>query len=387
MERDLETSRRLRDRLVDTLQNGGRVVSDAVAAAFRAVPREGFLPDHPLEEIYRDAVVVIKRSDDGVPTSSSSQPSIMATMLEQLAVEPGHSVLEIGTGSGYNAALLAHLVGEHGSVISVDLDPDLVAAARERLDRAGCAAVRVIAADGGHGHPELAPYDRIIVTAGAGDLPPAWRDQLKPDGRLVLPLSLAGPQRSIAFERDRDQLRSVSVHGCGFMPLQGAFATERMIAVLGPDRSTQLHHRGRVPVDAEALGRALAGPSVTLTSEVGLSGRDLYAGPVLWLALHDPAFAQVIGGPIGITLLGTDSLAGIARPAWTDDAAVSVTVHGYGPDGERLGRQLITGLADWDRAGRPATDDLRVVAHPPGTDVRGGAIIDLGHARLAIDWA
>ncbi len=387
MDPDPAASRALRHRLTDELRRLGRVSDPAVEAAFRAVPRELFLPGLALEQIYRDAVVVIKRSADGVPTSSSSQPSIMATMLDQLAVEPGQRVLEIGTGSGYNAALLADLVGESGSVVSVDLDQDLVAAARERLDRAGCSAVRVVCADGGHGWPDLAPYDRIIVTAGAADLPPAWQDQLAPGGRLVLPLSLSGAQRSIAFERQADRLVSVSVFGCGFMPLRGAFAAERLVAVLGSTAPAQLHHAGRIPFDAEALGQALAGPSVTLTSEIALNGRDLFGGPALWLALHDPACGQLLGGEIGVALIGEESLAGVARPTWSDDAATPVTVLGFGPEGEELARRLITHLADWDGAGRPTTEDLRIVAHPPEAAVTAAAIVDLSHARLAIDWA
>lgn len=106
----------LRDQLVDGLELAGHVSSQRVAAALRAVPRHVFVPGIEPERAYRDKAFPIKYDESGRPISSSSQPAIMARMLEQLDVQPGHRVLEIGTGSGYNAALLGHLVGETGAV-------------------------------------------------------------------------------------------------------------------------------------------------------------------------------------------------------------------------------------------------------------------------------
>ena len=116
----------------------------------------------------------------------------MAIMLEQLGLVPGHRVLEIGTGTGCNAALMACLVGEQGSVVTMDIDADLVARARENLAAAGYPDVTVLG-DGGFGAPGYAPYDRVIVTAGAWDLAPDWLAQLGPGGRLVLPLAARDP--------------------------------------------------------------------------------------------------------------------------------------------------------------------------------------------------
>src|SRR5262249_18254734 len=153
-----------------------------VEAAFRAVPRHHFLPDVPLDQAYRDQVVVTK-VDDGLPLSASSQPSFMAVMLEQLELEPGHRVLEIGAGTGYHAALLDRVVGEEGRVVRIDTDRDVAERARASLGRAGYSGVDVVCGDGGLGHAPGAPYDRMIVTVGAGDIPPALREQLGPDGR------------------------------------------------------------------------------------------------------------------------------------------------------------------------------------------------------------
>ncbi|MGH3885395.1 MAG: methyltransferase domain-containing protein [Pseudonocardiaceae bacterium] len=101
---------------------------------------------------------------------------------------PGHRVLEIGAGTGYNAALLAHLVGPAGKVTTVDIDSKVVRGARECLAAAGYRGVSVVCGDGEFGYSDHAPYDRIVVTAGAWDLPPAWVDQLAAGGRLVVPL-------------------------------------------------------------------------------------------------------------------------------------------------------------------------------------------------------
>src|SRR5581483_5459570 len=114
----------------------------------------------------------------------------MAIMLEQLQLKPGLRVLEIGAGTGYNAALMAHIVGETGQVITIDIDEDIVYNARLHLVTAGFERVQVICADGGAGYAHAAPYDRIILTVGASDITPAWRDQMKPNGRLLLPLTL-----------------------------------------------------------------------------------------------------------------------------------------------------------------------------------------------------
>jgi protein-L-isoaspartate(D-aspartate) O-methyltransferase len=214
----------LRQRLVQALRDEGAIRTEAVAAAMGGVPRHLFIPDAPIEAAYRNEAVRTK-VERGEAVSSASQPSIVAIMLEQLVVEPGDRVLEIGAGTGYNAALLAHLSGPGGQVISVDIDDDVVRSAQEHLATADAAGVRVERGDGAAGFAEGAPYDRIIVTAAAWDIAPAWREQLAPDGRLVLPLILAnGQHRSVAFRLEEDRLVSTSIRFCMFMPLRGALA-------------------------------------------------------------------------------------------------------------------------------------------------------------------
>ncbi len=113
-------------------------------------------------------------------------------MLDAFDVKPGMRALEIGAGSGYNAALLAHLVGDDGHVVTVDLEDFLVEKARRQLAAASFTQVQVVRGDGALGYPPSAPYDRIVATVGLPDIPPAWPEQLAPGGRIVAPLHMGG---------------------------------------------------------------------------------------------------------------------------------------------------------------------------------------------------
>jgi protein-L-isoaspartate(D-aspartate) O-methyltransferase len=205
--------------LVNALVRSGDIQTAAVEAAFRAVPRHLFLPGVALEAAYADRAVPIKIVG-GTTVSSASQPAMVALMLEQLAPRLGDNILEVGTGAGYNAALLATIAGPRGRVTTLDVDEDLVADARRNLAAAGFESVRVECADGAAGWPPAAPYDRIVVTAAAAEVAPAWRDQLRDGGRLVTPVDLNAAQCSIAFERRGDVLVARSAVGCFFVPMR-----------------------------------------------------------------------------------------------------------------------------------------------------------------------
>jgi protein-L-isoaspartate(D-aspartate) O-methyltransferase len=210
----------LRELYVDQLKRAGQIRSPLVEAAFRAVPRHLFVPGFPLETVYSDRAINVK------PGASSSQPTVIANMLELLQLEPGQRVLEIATGTGYNSALVAHIVGESGRVITVEIDEELAASARHHLETAGFSRVQVVRDDGGHGYRAGAPYDRIIVTTGAWDIAPAWSEQLREGGRLLVPLALLGPshQLAVCFEAVGDHLESISTYPCVFMMSQGSIA-------------------------------------------------------------------------------------------------------------------------------------------------------------------
>src|SRR5437868_1470793 len=179
----------LHQALVNKLKKDGTISTPSVEAAFRGVPRHLFLPGVSLDEVYRDQAIATKNLN-GMSISASSQPTIMAIMLELLELEPGQRVLEIGAGTGYNAALMAHIVGETGQVVTIDIDEDIVESAREHLAAAGFDRVQVVCGDGGLGYSAAAPFDRIILTVQAWDITPAWWEQLKPGGQLLLPLSV-----------------------------------------------------------------------------------------------------------------------------------------------------------------------------------------------------
>jgi protein-L-isoaspartate(D-aspartate) O-methyltransferase len=221
VERDLI----LREAMVSHLEATGVLHDATVRSALSAVPRHRFLPEMPLEDAYADRAIAIKSEGDAV-ISSISQPGMIVLMLELLEAARGENILEIGTGSGYNAALLATIVGSSGSVTTIDLDPDLAARARERLAAMGFANVRVVAADGASGGAQGARYDRVVVTARCDDIADAWWRALRPGARLVVPLQLldAG-EYAVGFALQGDRLESVGVHPCAFIALRGAAAS------------------------------------------------------------------------------------------------------------------------------------------------------------------
>jgi protein-L-isoaspartate(D-aspartate) O-methyltransferase len=222
----------LRASLVERLAAHGAIRSPAVERAMLTVPRHLFLPGAPLTQAYAD-VAIPTHWERGAAVSSASQPTMVAIMLEQLDLQPGMRALEIGAGTGYNAALLAELVGPEGSVTTVDIDPVIAEEARARLWSAGYERVRVLAADGAEGAPDFAPYDRIILTVGAADISPAWVGQLVEAGLLVLPLRLGGAEASVALRKEQDGvLRSVSLTPCGFMRLRGAESAPEHLVTL-----------------------------------------------------------------------------------------------------------------------------------------------------------
>jgi protein-L-isoaspartate(D-aspartate) O-methyltransferase len=417
----------MRHALVDKLKGygpSGVIRTLPVEAAFRAVPRHLFVPDAPLDKVYSDDVISTKQQD-GVSISASSQPAIMAIMLEQLDLQPGQRVLEIGAGTGYNAALMAHIVGDTGHVVAVDIDQDIVDGARAHLDAASFGRVQVFRADGALGYPEAAPYDRIILTVGAADILPAWREQLRPGGRLVLPLLIRARQLSLALEDRGDHLESVSASVCGFMPLRGAFAVAPGDVQLGPEPGLSLFVENAGRVDAGNVYTWLMTPARDHPLEVLLAPSELGDGLTTWLEAWEPGFCTLVAngelsrrgivpwlwglpgkfcGTNGV--LGPDSLAvlmippdrvpapGAAEPAPPPPSPpepprpLDLLVRDFGPD-ETAGRRLSEHVRAWDAAGRPSSDKLRIRAYPqPGEYPPGPheAVVEKQWTRLVLDW-
>lgn len=215
--------------MVAELERAGAIRSELVRQAFLAVPREQFLPD----VVARDGLKAIYRTEAAIPTvtdsrgiliSSSSATAIMAPMLEALDLQPGARVLEVGAGTGYNAALLKHIVGDRGRVTSVELDAAIARRSRRALAEGGH-KVRVVVGDGRAGWPSGAPFDRIMVTASSDQVSQSWRDQLKEGGLVELPLHVAatlGLHSVVTFRRVGALLCSTDVIPGAFMPLRSS---------------------------------------------------------------------------------------------------------------------------------------------------------------------
>lgn len=202
------------DRMVNE-QLASRGIHDArVLAAMRAVPRHRFVNPADVPRAYDDRALPTARGQ------TISQPLIVGLMSQLLDVEPGMRVLEIGTGSGYQTAVLAEL---GATVVSIDRDLALVTTARAVLRELGYLdAVTLLTGDGTLGVPEYAPYDRILVTAGAPHIPPACCDQTKDGGKIVIPVGPREEQQLIVATRSGEAWVEESHSGCRFVPLIGA---------------------------------------------------------------------------------------------------------------------------------------------------------------------
>jgi protein-L-isoaspartate(D-aspartate) O-methyltransferase len=208
---DSDEMRWQRDELVDTYV-APRVTDARVLAAMRAVPRHSFVPTQWLGDAYADHPLPIGHGQ------TISQPSLVAMMTELLQLDEGDRVLEIGTGSGYQAAILRELTPE---VYSVEIIPELAGIARVVLDRLGYGDVRIDRRDGYFGWEEQAPYDAIIVTAAPDHLPPPLVAQLDPDGgRLVIPIGPVGDTQVLwLVTRRGDDIAMERVLEVRFVPL------------------------------------------------------------------------------------------------------------------------------------------------------------------------
>jgi protein-L-isoaspartate(D-aspartate) O-methyltransferase len=231
----MERDENLRETMVSHLERSGVLRVPSVAGAMRAVPRHRFLPGTALDEAYADRAIAIKMNGNEI-VSSISQPGMIVLMLELLAPSRGSRILEIGTGSGYNAALLAELAGADGRVTTIDLDAELAERARGVLRELGYRNVRVMAADGRVEAVEREAYDRVVVTARSDDIAEAWWGALSEGARLVLPLRLeAAGEYAVGFVRRGKRLQSVGVHPCAFIALRGEADAPRGVDIFYRD--------------------------------------------------------------------------------------------------------------------------------------------------------
>jgi protein-L-isoaspartate(D-aspartate) O-methyltransferase len=396
----------LRRRLVTELEGRGRITSPAVRDAFLTVPRERFVADFAVREgldaVYRDAAIVTKTGSVGEPLSSSSQPAIMALMLERLRLEPGQRVLEIGAGTGYNAALLAAVVGPNGHVTTVDLDPDVAERARAAL-AIHDGSVHVVTADGREGFAADAPYDRIIVTASAFDVPRAWLEQLIAGGLLELPLRVSDsvPAQAIPTLRKADgRLVSVDVLCGGFMHLRGPGAATSLPSLtasavidgaprdLGRLVGTGLRSLGeseRRRLLALALGSPRRRPLRVRPAVWPLHLFLALAAPEDRVVTYFPRFEPGCLPTAGVFERDGRSLALVGGSA---ERATRIDAFG-GPKAEAA---LAAHIEQWLSLGRPSerqlAERLRVRVAFGRTSIRGGwKTLRRGECTLAFDWA
>jgi protein-L-isoaspartate(D-aspartate) O-methyltransferase len=323
VERAFATIRR--DRCLSSFHAPGAVVG---------VPQDTIPPADVLDSIYSDQALITHLDERGAPSSSSSQPALVARMLEALELTPGMRVLEVGAGTGYNAALLATITA--APVVSMDTDERVVAEARVALDRLGLdRQVTVVHGDGYDGWPVGAPYDRIIVTCGCVGLSPRWLPQLASGGVALVPVAHGGVHPIVAAGRDGPAVRGRLVLWADFMEAAGP---------LGQDHPAVLD---AIPATAQFTSHPQMGPVLDWDGYVDLwcflAARDRRITRVNTLvqgidpgqgmcALHDPrrgiAWVQMDGG---VHVAG--------EPALLEEAG-------------RLQR-------DWETAGRPRSENWR----------------------------
>ncbi|WP_433264704.1 methyltransferase, FxLD system [Actinosynnema sp. CS-041913] len=391
----------LRDRMVDHIADAGHQLPAAIEHALRTVPRHLFVPDATLHDAYANRSITIKPGEPGGrPASCISVPTVVAMMLGQLDARPGHRVLEIGAGTGYNAALLADIIGDTGHVTTIDIHPDVTTHARLALDATGYDQVHVVTGDGALGHQDRAPYDRIIVTVGPWDLPPAWLNQLAPGGRLVVPLHWRGQARSVAFvKQDNGVLRATDSQLCGFIPMLGDGQDGERKARIADD--VDLHFDPDQPIDPETLHGILTQPATTVWS--GASVVPMESTDLIWPRLTgvEPGTCRFAATQAAVearlcapaftysspALVQGDSLAYLTLRRPAPDATerrFELGATGHGPAGEHLAERLCAGIRAWDhdRTAQPV-----ITAYPAGTpdkDLTDGQIIDKRFVRLVV---
>ena len=366
---DQEEIRATVQRYADGLKAAGAIESAAVERAFRTVERHRLLETfyyrdaerrqtvehHParprrdhLAVIYADTALAT-RHIGGMPASSTSQPSLMAKMLELLELGQGMKVLEVGAGTGYNAALLAEILGDQRLVVTVDVLEDVVEQTRRLLTGAGYPHIQVLLRDGLHGVPEQAPFDRIVATVGCSDLSPRWAEQLADDGTMLVPLAHASGHPLVLARKDDGALRGRMVLRTGFIPVRGPLHIEDLWA-LGV----------WMPRGTEPVRESDPGPRFTQRrpdEPMGIT--DDETDFLFFLGLHDrrachaPDGPGLSGGPDGWAVLAPGGI------RWWKD--------------QSLARDLDGRYREWDARGRPALEDYQISFLPIDADPPPGS--------------
>ena len=392
----------LRSRMVDAIQERGAAQQHAVEAAMRKVPRHLFVPDADLSAAYDpDSSVITHWFEDGTALSCASGPYVVGLMLDQLDVRPGQRVLEIGAGTGYNAALLAELTGDPALVTTIDINPDVTARAARALASAGIPQVHVLTGDGALGDPEHGTFDRIIATVSPWEVPEPWWDQLAIGGRLVTPLRWRGQYRGLAFTKHSEALVADSNQMYGFVYLLGNIEGERS----GPiAEDVRLHWDQDQAIDPARLSDALSKPRVAAWSGEPIGSEESIE--TLWMrmsALDQRVCRLDVAAGTSRDLV--DPIVPMRTPALVDgDSIAYLTIrrprgncgadtwelgaYGHGPQGVNLAAAIVAAVRRWspDRAQVPGVTLLPRIAGDAPDDVGGTTVIDKGRNRLVLTY-
>ena len=214
--------RREREAKVAELSRRGLLRSERLRAAMLRVPREDFIPRAYRDHAYEEIPLPLPGE-----RATISCPHSYPLFYEPLGLGEGHRFLEVGVGSGYGTALAREVVGTHGRVVAIDIDATTLAFAQGNLDRAGYADVVLVHGDGGLGHPQHAPYDRICVTAACPDVPAPLIEQLAAEGRLIAPVIQGRRQRLTLVEKSEDGIRRSIIADVLYVSLQGRYGVAR----------------------------------------------------------------------------------------------------------------------------------------------------------------
>ena len=245
----MDSTQRHQLQLLDQIRYTNRAapITQTTEAAYLATPRHMFvsryrrlggkdwcdanannLPDH-LPSIYADGPLILSGDDDGDIASTISQPSLVLRMLDLLQIEPAQNIFELGAGSGWNAALLGHLVGPAGHVYSLEILPDMASRAAAAIQMLAIQNVTIVEADGSQGYAIGAPYDRAIFTAGTYDLPRYFFEQIKDDGLLLLVIKNQGGGDCLFLLRRREShFESIESIQCAFVQMTGQYRIDNL---------------------------------------------------------------------------------------------------------------------------------------------------------------
>ncbi|WP_165914315.1 methyltransferase, FxLD system [Streptomyces sp. AcE210] len=405
---ELTEARRLRHQLADQLLAAGHLRTTAVENVFRTVPRHAFAPEVPTEKAYANDIIPTRHASDGRTISSVSAPWLQADMLEAARIQPGHHVLEIGSG-GYNAALLAELVGPSGGVTTLDIDPAVTDRATRFLAETGYDHVRVVTADAEHLPAEVVPaegFDAVVVTVDTWDLP--WIDALADGGRLVAPLRLHQYVQAIGFTKRGGALHSEEpLIVCGFVAMQGAGAWNANRRTV-PGRGVHLAWEDGTPLPVDQLSPAFdREPTVTRT-HVMVGVQESLAPLYLYLAGALPGFCRlsvdtdsdhgILNPPLrhwpGAAIVRGACLAHLANERITDgddgNGVYELVVHGYGPTSHLAADEMAKQVQQWQRNHRAAPCPritVQPVAVPDSaSDGQAPHVFRKKHTRISIDW-